>query len=196
MEKSVTRKKLSTTKTQSKSKSIPQNSPQIEKSTIQTQSDNYDIAYGITKKIREEVIISHRPPKNSLSELVFNGKIEELKKKLKQQNINPNLRDECGSTCSWTPLYWSVKLGKIDIARILLNHGANINLVVNDFEECCGTVLDLATLRGDDEMECLLREFAEKDDINFGQSFKAIRTKLRGKAPAFNFRYYGKKKEA
>ena len=39
----------------------------------------------------------------------------------------------------------------------------------------------------------MIREFAEKDDINLGQSFKAIRTKLRGKAPAFNFRYYTKK---
>ena len=38
----------------------------------------------------------------------------------------------------------------------------------------------------------LQREFAEKEDLSFSQSFKAIRTKLRGKSPAFNFRYYGK----
>jgi len=79
--------------------------------------------------------------------------------------------------------------------KVLLEAGANINLVVNDCDECCGTVLDLATIRGDDEIEDILREYAEKEDINFGQSFKAIRTKLRGKAPAFNFRYYGKAKK-
>ena len=155
-------------------------------------TDNYDQNHNVTQQFREEIISQHRPPQGSLSELVFFNQIELLQEQL--INAEPNERDGVGSTSSWTPLYWAVKFMKYDAARILLEHGSNINTVVNDCEECCGTVLDLATLRGDDEMENLLRAFAEKDDVEFGQSFKAIRTKLRGKAPAFNFRYYGKKK--
>jgi ankyrin repeat protein len=139
------------------------------------------------------MVSNNKPPKNSLSELVFHEKIEELEKKLKL-GIIPDGRDEHGLTASWTPLYWSVKYRKIECVKLLLSYGANINLVVNDLEECCGTVLDLATLRCDDEMEFILREFAEKEEVNLGVTFKAIRTKLRGKAPAFHFNSYGKKR--
>lgn len=154
---------------------------------------NIDYKHQSINQFREEILSEHRPPKGSLSELVFFNQIENLQIKL-SLDFEPNTRDGVGATCSWTPLYWAVKFMKYDAVRILLENGSNINIVVNDCEECCGTVLDLATLRGDEKMELLLREFAEKDDVEFGQSFKAIRTKLRGKAPAFNFRYYGKKK--
>ena len=160
----------------------------------QINSETYDKKHNVSNQIRLETLLTHRPPKNTLSELIFQNKTSELESKLKK-NTNPNQRDEKGSTFSWTPLYWGVKMGHIECVKILLNYGADINIVVNDCDECCGTVLDLATLRSDLEMEIILREFAEKEDVNLGQSFKAIRTKLRGKAPAFNFRYYGKKKE-
>ena len=158
------------------------------------ETELYDKNHNVSNKIRSE-IISYRPPKNSLSELIYLDKSLELEKKLKSQT-DPNRRDEEGETHSWTPLYWGVKMGHVECVKLLLTYGADINIVVNDHDECCGTVLDLATLRSDDEMELILREFAEKEDVNLGQAFKAIRTKLRGKAPAFNFRYYGKKKEA
>lgn len=138
---------------------------------------------------------NYRPPTDSLSEIVFNNNIEALEIFLLENIEEVNERDNSGSTCSWTPLYWSVKLKRLECMKMLLEAGANINLVINDCDECCGTVLDLATIRGDDLTEEVLREYAEKEDINFGQSFKAIRTKLRGKAPAFNFRYYGKNKK-
>lgn len=154
------------------------NLDQILNIDLQNESINYNLEY--------------TPPKNSLSELIFQNKKESLVRKLK--NTNPNIRDSQGQTSSWTPLYWSVKLNRLDCVKILLDHGADINMIVNDLGECYGTVLDLATLRGDEIMENLLREYAKKEDINFGQSFRAIRTKLRGKAPAFNFRYYGKNK--
>ncbi len=135
------------------------------------------------------------PPKNSLAELVYHEKIDELKTKIKKGKgkVDLDARDNIGATASWTPLYWGVKFQKVDCVRLLLDSGANINTVVNDLEECCGTVLDLAILRGDSEMETLLREFAEKEEVNLNVTFKAIRTKLRGKAPAFNFNSYGKK---
>ena len=129
------------------------------------------------------------PPKNSISELVFHNKIEELKKNLNQQ-IDLDCRDNVGQTASWTPLYWGVKFGKTDCVRLLLDSGANINVVINDLEECCGTVLDLAILRGDTEMEDLLRAYVEKQELNLNLTFTAIRTKLRGKAPAFLFNSY------
>jgi Ankyrin repeat len=125
------------------------------------------------------------PPKDTLSYLVFSNNLKKLIEKLGE--LDPNTRDNTGATHSWTPLYWSVKLRKVDVIKTLLEHGADINVVVHDESECCGTVLDLVTLRGDSEIEVILREFADKEEINMGQSFKAIRTKLRGKSPAFNF---------
>ena len=130
------------------------------------------------------------PPKNSISELVFYNKKEALVKKIKNQQIDLDCRDNIGQTASWTPLYWGVKFRKIECVHLLLEHGANINVVINDLEECCGTVLDLAILRGDTEMEDLLRSYVEKQELNLNQTFTAIRTKLRGKAPAFNFNSY------
>lgn len=151
-----------------------------------------DLKHNVSNLIREEIKTSYQPSKNSISELVFNNNIEGLLKKINKNTIDFNLRDGEGATSSWTPLYWAVKLSKIDMITILLNNGADINLVINDSEECCGTVLDLATIRGDVEIESLLRTFATKEDVSFGQAFKAIRTKLRGKAPSFNFRNYSK----
>ncbi len=130
------------------------------------------------------------PPKNSISELVFKNKISLLKKKLQAGNIDLDSRDNVGSTASWTPLYWSVKYNKTECVRLLLEHGASLNIVVNDLDECCGTVLDLALLRNDTEMEAILREFSNNDDSNLNVTFKAIRTKLRGKSPSFNFNSY------
>lgn len=165
--------------------------PKTKKSSKQ-KSENYDQNHNVTHQFREETISQHRPPKGSMSEMVFFNQLELLEATL--LITEPNVRDGMGATCSWTPLYWAVKFTKYEAVQLLLENGSNINTVVNDCEECCGTVLDLATIRGDDRMESLLRAFAEKDEVELGQSFKAIRTKLRGKAPAFNFRYYGKKK--
>jgi hypothetical protein len=39
-------------------------------------------------------------------------------------------------------------------------------------------------------MEAILREFSNNDDSNLNVTFKAIRTKLRGKSPSFNFNSY------
>lgn len=130
------------------------------------------------------------PPKNTISELVFYNKIEELLKKITTEKIDLDCRDNIGQTASWTPLYWGVKYRKIECVHLLLEHGANINVVINDLEECCGTVLDLAILRNDIEIENLLRSYVEKQELNLNLTFTAIRTKLRGKAPAFHFNSY------
>lgn len=162
---------------------------------IENQIVNESKKREVIQNFREETQINYRPPTNSLSEIVFNNNIDALEKFLLDNIEEINERDNSGSTCSWTPLYWSVKLKRIECMKMLLEAGANINLVINDCDECCGTVLDLATIRGDENVEEILRDYAEREDITFGQSFKAIRTKLRGKAPAFNFRYYGKNKK-
>lgn len=159
---------------------------------IHCDGSDYEIGEGYVKCLKSNIIIQQEPPQKSLSYYVVHNDIDILKDKLASGEHNPNSRDDFGITCSWTPLYWSVKIGNVEAARILLEFGADINLVIHDFHECCGTVLDLATLREDLEMEEMLRHAADSTGVNLGQSFKALRTKLRGKAPAFNFRHYGK----
>ena len=153
-----------------------------------------EVFYRIEDLYKEESI-KISPPKNSLSEIVFNNHFEKLETILKNGVSSIDDRDQIGQSTSWTPLYWAVKQRHIECVKLLLEYGATVNAVVNDMEECCGTVLDLATLRGDTEMESVLREYIERDNLaTTNAPFKAIRTKLRGKAPAFNFTYYGKKK--
>lgn len=156
------------------------------------ENTDYEIGNGYVKCLKSNVIIQQQPPLDSLSYYVVHNNIDILKEMLLSEDANPNCRDDFGITCSWTPLYWSVKIGNIEAAKTLLEYGADINLVIHDFHECCGTVLDLATLREDLVMEDILRQAADSSGVNLGQSFKALRTKLRGKAPAFNFRHYGK----
>lgn len=172
--------------------SFKQANQEFKKQKSKQEHEMYDGLY--TNKASLQIKATNKPPKNSLSELVYTNKLQELEKRLGADNMLVDSRDEVGPTASWTPLYWSVKYRKFECTKMLLTYGADINMVVNDLEECCGTVLDLATLRCDEEMENLLRDFAEKDDINLGVTFKAIRTKLRGKAPAFHFNGFGKKK--
>lgn len=159
---------------------------------IHCENTDYEIGNGYVKCLRNNIIIEQQPPFESLSYYVVHNMINILKEKLLDEDLSPNCRDDFGVTCSWTPLYWSVKIRNLEATKILLEFGADINLVIHDFHECCGTVLDLATLREDLLMENILRQAADLSGVNLGQSFKALRTKLRGKAPAFNFRHYGK----
>ncbi len=156
-------------------------------------NEQYNQLNGMYDYYMSSVTISNQekiPPKNSISELVFKNKISLLKKKLAAGDINLDSRDNVGPTASWTPLYWSVKYRQLDCIRLLLQHGASLNIVVNDLDECCGTVLDLAILRNDMEIESILREFVHNDETSLNVTFKAIRTKLRGKSPSFNFNSY------
>lgn len=142
---------------------------------------------------------NYTPPTKSISHFIFQNDLENLIRHIENQIGNEkfdlNQCDEIGETASWTPLYWAVKLNKIDFVKCLLEKGADVNVVINDYNECCGTALDLAMLRGYDSIELVLKEYMEKEAIkNQKGGFKNIRTKPRGKAPAFNFKYYGKKK--
>lgn len=105
-----------------------------------------------------------------------------------------NTRDSTEDSYSWTPLYWGVKFRRTEIINILLEYGADINQVVNDTMECCGTPLDLATLREDQEIIDLLQSFAKDQDIATSQNYQNIRTKPKGKEKrSFNYDYYSKK---
>jgi hypothetical protein len=142
---------------------------------------------------------NYSPPTKSISHFIFQNDLDSLIRHIESQMGNEkfdlNQCDEIGETASWTPLYWAVKLNKIDFVKCLLEKGADVNVVINDYNECCGTALDLAMLRGYDSIELVLKEYMEKEAIkNQKGGFKNIRTKPRGKAPAFNFKYYGKKK--
>lgn len=126
---------------------------------------------------------------NSIAYYIFHNQTENLKKAiLKDKNIINEIDGNASTTYTWTPLYWCVKLRRIECLKILLEFGADINIVVNDSLECCGTVLDLATLRNDAEIQKILRDHASSRDVDLSQSFRAIRTKLRGKTQSFDFR--------
>lgn len=148
---------------------------------------NYEIGHGYIKCFRSNTLIRREPEVNSLSYFIVHNNLEKLTELL-ENGVDPNERDLAGVTCSWTPLYWSSKLRNIDAIRILLEYGADMNLVVHDDDEICGTVLDLASLRLDSELEELLRESAKENGTSLSNSFKAIRFKCRGKAPSFDFR--------
>ncbi len=147
----------------------------------------YEIGHGYIKCLRSNTLIKREPELNSLSYFIVHNNLNKLKSLL-DNGIDPNERDMNGVTCSWTPLYWSAKLRNLEAIKTLLEYGASLNLVVHDEDEVCGTVLDLATLRNDDELEHLLRENAKETGVDLSNSFKAIRFKCRGKAPSFDFR--------
>lgn len=150
-------------------------------------SYSYEIGQGYIKCLHTNRIIKREPEKDSLPYFIVHNNLEKLTEML-EKGIDPNERDLAGVTCSWTPLYWSSKLRNIEAIKILLEYGADINLVVHDDDEICGTVLDLASLRLDNELEELLREYARETGTSLSNSFKAIRFKCRGKAPSFDFR--------
>lgn len=148
---------------------------------------NYEIGQGYIKCFRSNLLIKREPELDSLSYFIVHNNLDKLTNMLKD-GIDPNERDMAGVTSSWTPLYWGAKLRNLDAIKILLSYGAEINLVVHDDDEICGTVLDLASLRSDLELEELLRESAKETGVSLSNSFKAIRFKCRGKAPSFDFR--------
>lgn len=165
--------KLKTTKINDKKAAYKEESSKVNMHFVQEESETFNFKSN-TKFL-------------NIAKLIKENKILDLEKMLKSNTINPNQRDEDGATCSWTPLYWSVKLNKIDCVELLLNNGADVNLVVNDPFECYGTALDLATLLGHEEIEAAIRKFMNRDG-DLKSAFKAVRTKLRGNAPAFNFK--------
>ena len=147
----------------------------------------YEIGKGYIKCLKSNTLIRREPESNSLSYFIVHNDLNSLKDKL-EEGIDPNDRDSIGVTCSWTPLYWSAKLRNLDAIKILLSYGASLNLVIHDEDEICGTVMDLATLRKDGELENILRESAQDNGVSLSNSFKALRVKCRGKAPSFDFR--------
>lgn len=145
-------------------------------------------ANNVNESVKNFKIVNEDISDKNIINLIKNNDINSLENFLKNNNVNLNHRDETENSCSWTPLYWSVKLNQVEIVDLLISHGADINLVVNDPFECYGTALDLATLLGHEEIENVMRKYMIQE--NEGKSaYKAIRTKLRSSnTHAFNFK--------
>lgn len=58
-------------------------------------------------------------------ELIKAVKSRDIKRviELLERGANPNAKDEYG----WTPLHHAAKKGSVDIAKLLINKGANVN---------------------------------------------------------------------
>lgn len=153
--------------------------------------DFYDEKNQVTNFIRQEVLLSNTPPKNTLSFLIFENNIKELKKQIQSKVEELNTTDNEGHTFSWTPLYWAVKLRRIECVKLLLSAGVNVNVVVHDLDECCGTVMDLASIRNDLEIEQLLRNHVEKEEVNTINTYTSLKTRPRGKAQPPSYIFYG-----
>lgn len=144
------------------------------------------------KEVKEVSSNSKKPVNNKnkydIAYLIKGNQINDISRLLKENILCPNHRDDDGLTSSWTPLYWAVKLNKLECVKLFLANGADINLVINDPTECYGTALDLATLLGHEDIEDVLRQYM--NDENDGKSaYKAVRSKLRSaNAQAFNFK--------
>lgn len=159
--------------------------------TRKTKDDFYDEDNQVTNFIRDEVILSNTPPKNSLSFLIFENNIKELQKHIQSNIEGLNNTDNIGNTFSWTPLYWAVKLRRVECVKLLLSAGVNVNVVVHDLDECCGTVMDLASIRNDIEIEKLLRSHVEKEEVNTIHTYTSLKTRPRGKAQPPSYIFYG-----
>lgn len=153
--------------------------------------DFYDEQNQVTNFIREEVILSSTPPKNSLSFFIFENNIKELQKHIEANVESVNNTDSVGHTFSWTPLYWAVKLRRVECVKLLLSVGVNVNVVVHDLDECCGTVMDLASIRNDTEIEKLLRSHVDKEEVNTIHTYTSLKTRPRGKAQPPSYIFYG-----
>lgn len=125
------------------------------------------------------------PPKSSLSILIYLNDIPNIKNKIKESKDCFNITDNEGFSSSWTPLYWAVKLRRIECIKILLENGVNINTVVHDLDECCGTVLDLVSIRKDTDIENILRTYMDQDTLNQLNltTYTSLKTRPRGGKP-------------
>ena len=98
-----------------------------------------------TLKIKTETEL-----KNKLFEAVWNNNISEVEKALSLR-ANVNTVDKYGNTA----LIWAVSYGNTDIAKLLIEHGADINAVLGYGDY---TALILACFRGNTDIAKLLLE--------------------------------------
>lgn len=101
----------------------------------------------------------YTPPIDSISALIYKGDVVGLQEKLALDKSLSNSLDNKGPTSSWSPLYWAIKLEKIDCAKILLDNDADVDVVVYDDAECLGSVLDLAVIRKEKARSREVRKF-------------------------------------
>ncbi|KAJ3325068.1 hypothetical protein HDU76_013251 [Blyttiomyces sp. JEL0837] len=61
----------------------------------------------------------------SLHGVAYSGDIQKVAKYLSKSNINVNELDNAG----YTPLHYAARQGKLEICKLLIQHGADVNIV-------------------------------------------------------------------
>ena len=95
------------------------------------------------------------PGAGNIHEAAREGKVARVTKLLAADPELVNARD---IRSRWTPLQWAVYGGHKDVAQLLLEKGADVNVDMGT----PATPLDMAAQQGDEEMVALLRKHAAK----------------------------------
>ncbi len=102
--------------------------------------------------------------KREISEKIFlcvkDGHISNVESLLQNSNVDPNLQTEYGET----PLIVASTWGQKDMVRLLLEHGADLNLQTEQ-----GTALMVASMLGDLDMVAFLLKRGADPDIQWGE---------------------------
>jgi len=91
-------------------------------------SDNLSNVYEYLLKNNADVTVENNEGENIVHCIVYSGDIKRLKQILNDYSVDINHRAQDGAT----PLLVAISLERIEIAKSLINNGANVNIGDND----------------------------------------------------------------
>lgn len=106
----------------------------------------------------------------SIHELIRKGDVEQVTNLIENDNSVIEALDDRG----WHPLHVAAELGNITIARLLIDHGANVNTRTE--EGLDSTALDMASGNGSAELIQFLLSVGARIDLRDDYEFTPIHT--------------------